>query len=216
MPQTSAIPIPISRPKKGPARSLTATCAAAALLILVSALLGVWHSKLQNRYRTTLAQRQAMEKRWALASSQLEEVATARSRIQAGLERLSRLKQDQSAPKWAASALQSLTTVIDPRIELDSFHAYQAPEEPQGCELRIEGFATGSEPRLTLDRVRQALDRDLRWRFGQGAAHTDFERLEDEAEAGSSFSVLGRTRVAFTITARVSRTGASPAKGEQP
>jgi Tfp pilus assembly protein PilN len=195
---------------------MMAACAAAALLVSLSALLGVWHVKLQSQYRAALSQRQALEKRWVLASGQLEEVEMARSRIEAGLERLKRLKRDQSAPKWAASALQSLTTLIDPHVELDSFHAFQAPEEPQECELRIEGFAAGSEPRLTLDRVRQALDRDLRWRFGQGAVHTDFERLEDESAAGASSGVSGRTRAAFTIRARVSRPETSLVVGEQP
>lgn len=205
MPPTSEVLNPASQPATFPLRSVAGALGIFALFVAPAVLLEGWHRDLQRRCRSISDELLTLDKKWVVVSEHLQEAETARGQIKAASAHLDLVSREWSAPKWAAQAVQSLTTAIDPHIELEAIYARSASENSPGPELGISGFATGAEPRLTLDGVRRAVDRDLEWRFGKGVVETYFEKLEEVAKTEAPAESTEETRVAFTIVARVHR-----------
>jgi CheY-like chemotaxis protein len=181
---------------------------AQSLPVILALALGCEFYDARRDAATESADQLKREAEWQEIVPQLDKALANRPQINRALGQTTRLTADRDRARWTA-ALRTVAVAADAVIELREVHAHENSKIPGACELRIHGWAAGSQPRREADRFRQALEESLR-RDGPGRALvTRFDRLEDSAAAPGAGS-----RIAFVIVAVVGAANSSAVAGE--
>lgn len=194
--------------KRPVCRVWVSTIAGGAALL---AVLGIWHSRLRDRVNVLSRDLSLAQERWAVVSSQLRECQEAQPALQRLIERPQAVSAVRAAPRWTG-ALRAVVASSSEETEMKGIHAFEAPETPGACELRLQGVAGGGAPRATAERFRQLLLMNLAQCSVPGSVGARFENLEDVTSAAL---VPSPWVTAFTIVATAHVQGRTTlAKGE--
>lgn len=148
-----------------------------ALFLVLAAALWIRYSSVRERIAAAATERLLLDAEWTVVSRDLQDAATAQSKMEEARRQLAVVSADRARPRWAP-ALRSFVPNALTGIQLHEVRAGEDANDPKRWTLVVGGVATGAAPRAVADRYRLTVERNLARTFGSGVKIV-MERFED-------------------------------------